>query len=210
MHMRYHRHHGSRSAKFIHVSSKSVKRLCLMQKDRAGSDRVKVDAQHRGVPTTASSFISAHGMPSTLNDVAQLTRGLSGYSEVFKCAINDRVVVAVIQVCQTFARACRGNKSRDRGNGGLVLQRERRRNAIRIDKVSVQPFGFEEDLVAITIPKAGDLVFDRGTVTRPGSRHVRRVQGRARQPRPNQVVGFVIGAGDRAGELRERSTTAQR
>ena len=44
---------------------------------------------------------------------------------------------------------------------------QRGRDAVRIDGRIVQPLGLEEDLVAVAIGEAMDLVLDRRAVTRP-------------------------------------------
>src|SRR5947208_10110435 len=47
----------------------------------------------------------------------------------------------------------------------LHLFRQRGRNPIRIDRVVIETFRFEEDLVRRAVLEAVDLVFDRWTIT---------------------------------------------
>ena len=48
----------------------------------------------------------------------------------------------------------------------LDVLRQRGRDAVRIDRVVVEPFRLEEDLVAVALAEADDLVLDRRAIAR--------------------------------------------
>ena len=48
----------------------------------------------------------------------------------------------------------------------LDVGRQRRADPVGIDQMAVEPFGFEENLVPVTIGKAVNLVLDRRTIAR--------------------------------------------
>src|SRR6202167_3913433 len=85
---------------------------------------------------------------------------------------------------------------------GLRLRGQRGRNAVRIDDRIVDALGLEKNLVAVAVGETDHLVLDRRTIAwaTPGDRA--RVDGGARRIRLDDAMGFGIGAGDVARELR--------
>ena len=63
----------------------------------------------------------------------------------------------------------------------LHVARQRGRDAVRVDRVVVQPLGLEEDLVPLALGEAHDLVLDRRAVARPDAGDLPRVHRRAVQ-----------------------------
>ena len=68
--------------------------------------------------------------------------------------------------------------------------------------MGIEPFGFEEDLVTVTIPEAVDLVLDRGTIARtlPADRTAE--ERRTIEIGPNDIMRRLVGPGHGAEDLR--------
>ena len=80
--------------------------------------------------------------------------------------------------------------------------RQRGRDAVRIDRVVVEAFRLEEDLVPLAIGEAHHLVLDRRAVAHARGRDLARIHRRAMQVGADQRVGRGVGMGDPAGDLR--------
>src|SRR4029079_1773027 len=92
----------------------------------------------------------------------------------------------------------------------LHIKRQARRYAVRVDLVSRQALGLEEDLVAFLAGEPMDLVFDRWAVpgTSPGDNT--REHWRAVQVRANDLVCSAIGMSNPAWHLlRVHASVAQ-
>ena len=61
----------------------------------------------------------------------------------------------------------------------LRLPRQRGRDAVRVDRVVVEPLGLEKDLVPLALGKAHDLVLDRRTIARADAGDLARIHRRA-------------------------------
>ena len=86
--------------------------------------------------------------------------------------------------------------------GDLCCKRQAGGDAVRIEFVGGQAFGFDEDLVAVLVGKAHDFVFDGGAVARAeGVFDDARVHGRLVDVGADDVVRAFVGAGDVAGDL---------
>ncbi len=85
-----------------------------------------------------------------------------------------------------------GNRAHD---GELHVERQRSRNAVGIDLVGGQAFGFEKDLVAVLVGKARDLVLDRRAIARPHPVDHAGIQGRTIEAAANDLVRFGRGVG---------------
>ena len=92
----------------------------------------------------------------------------------------------------------------------LRLRRQRSRNAVRIDGGVVDALGLEEDLMALAIGEAEDLVLDRWTIARPSARDRAGIDGGAMRIRPHDAVGLLRRAGDVARKLRRGDRCGQR
>ena len=83
----------------------------------------------------------------------------------------------------------------------LHVERQARRDAVRIDLVRVEALGFDEDLMRIARGKTHDLVLDRGAVARSDAfddaSEERGAIGRA----PDNLVCALVGCSDVAREL---------
>ena len=77
-----------------------------------------------------------------------------------------------------------------------------------IDGAIVQPLRLEEDLVAVAVGEAMDLVLDRGAVTRPDAADRAGEKRRAVEVGADDRVGARVGAGDGAEQLRRRRGAA--
>ena len=77
-----------------------------------------------------------------------------------------------------------------------------------IDGRIVEPLRLEEDLMAVAVGEAVDLVLDRGAVTRPDAFDLAGEERRAVEAGADDVVGSRVGPGDRAEELRRRPAPA--
>ena len=73
--------------------------------------------------------------------------------------------------------------------------------ALHIDLWGVAPLRLKEDLVAVLVREAHDLVFDRGAVARAFAVDHTAVDGREVQVVANELMGFGGGAGDVAAHL---------
>ncbi len=74
--------------------------------------------------------------------------------------------------------------------GQLYVEGQRRRNAVRINFRRFKPFRLEENLVAVALGEADDLVLDRRTVARADALDDARVERRAVEPAADDVVGL--------------------
>ena len=83
----------------------------------------------------------------------------------------------------------------------LHVERQRRRDAVRVDLVRREAFGFEEDLVARPLGEAHDLVLDRRTVARTDALDDAGEQRRAIEAAANDLVRALVGVRDPAGDL---------
>ena len=84
----------------------------------------------------------------------------------------------------------------------LHILRQRGRNAVRVDRVVVQSFGLEENLVAFPFGEADDLVLDRRTIARPDTLDLAGIKRRPADIGPDLRVGLGIRVGDVANGLR--------
>src|SRR5262249_60358246 len=91
----------------------------------------------------------------------------------------------------------------------LHILRQRRRNAVWIDRVIVEALGLEEDLVALALLKANHLVFDRWTVARADALDRARVHRRAGEVRLDDGVGGLGRVRDVADDLRRDDPLGQ-
>jgi hypothetical protein len=80
--------------------------------------------------------------------------------------------------------------------GVLDFGGQRAGKAVHVDAVVGQPFGLQEELVAVAVGEAVDLVLDGRTVPRTDARDAPVEQRRARKPRPQGFVGVTSGAHD--------------
>ena len=76
-------------------------------------------------------------------------------------------------------------------------------DAVAVDFVGVEAFGFEEDLVAVFVGEADDFVFDAGAVAWAAGEDLAGVHRRAVQIRSDEFVHALVGVGDVHGELGE-------
>ena len=83
----------------------------------------------------------------------------------------------------------------------LDVERQRRRDPVRIDLVCREAFGLEEDLVARSLREAYDLVFDRRTVARADAFDDAGEKRRAVEPAANDLVRALVGVCDPARHL---------
>ena len=90
----------------------------------------------------------------------------------------------------------------ERRNCFLHLGRQRGRKPIGIDGRIVEPFGLEENLVAVAIGEADDLVFDRRAIARPAALDPPGIHRRTMQIVGDDPVRLGGGAGDMAADLR--------
>ena len=75
----------------------------------------------------------------------------------------------------------------------LHVERQRRRDAVRIDLVRREPFGLEENLVARPVGEAHDLVLDRRAIARPDALDDPGESGeRSRPPRMISCVRSLV------------------
>ena len=86
-------------------------------------------------------------------------------------------------------------------DGQLHIEGQRGRDAIGVDLVRRQAFGFEEDLVAGLVGEAGDLVFDGRAVAWPHPLDDAGIHRRAVEAAANDVVRAFGGVGDPARPL---------
>ena len=95
-------------------------------------------------------------------------------------------------------------------HGKLHIDGKRRADTVRIDQVGVEPFGFEENLVAITIREAMDLVLDRRTIARPLRVDRATEKRRTVEIGGNHIMRLAVRAGDCAEYLRVHALACQR
>ena len=74
-------------------------------------------------------------------------------------------------------------------------------DAVAVDFVGVEAFGFEEDLVAVFVGEADDFVFDGWAVAWAAGLDLAGVHWRAVEVGFDEGVGFFVGVGDVHGEL---------
>ena len=92
----------------------------------------------------------------------------------------------------------------------LDIGRQGRGNAVGIDQETVQAFRLQKYLMSVAIPKAEDLVFDGGAVTRSLPRNVATEKRRTIQAAANDIMGFTIGTADGAKKLRDMAARCER
>ncbi len=83
----------------------------------------------------------------------------------------------------------------------LHLGGERGGDAVRVDGRVVEALGLEEDLMALLVGEADDLVLDGGAVARAHALDMAAIHGRAVEVRADDLVGAGVGVGDAAGDL---------
>ena len=83
----------------------------------------------------------------------------------------------------------------------LHIFRQAGRDAVRIDRVVVQPLGLQEDLVALAFGEAHHLVLDRGAVARPHPLDAPAIDRALVQVGADQRMRRGRGGGDAAGHL---------
>ena len=88
------------------------------------------------------------------------------------------------------ARVFQARNGRDQR--ALDVLRQRGRNAVRIDRVIVEPFRLQENLVAVALAEADDLVLDRRAIARAAARDLAGIHRRT----------MHIGADDRVRRRR--------
>src|SRR5204862_80504 len=74
----------------------------------------------------------------------------------------------------------------------LHIEREARRDAVRVDLVSVEPLGLDEDLVRRLVRKAHHLVLDRGAVAGPHTLDRAGEHGRSIRRGPDDLVSSLV------------------
>ena len=84
----------------------------------------------------------------------------------------------------------------------LHVLRQRGRNAVRIDRGVVETFRLEENLMAVALAEADDLVLDRGAIARAAALDLPGIHRRAMHIGPDDRVRRLGGAGDAALDLR--------
>src|SRR5205823_2490324 len=89
-----------------------------------------------------------------------------------------------------------------RDQRALDLLGERGRDAVGIDGGIVEPFRLEEDLVAVALAEAHDLVLDRRAIARAATRNLPGIHRRAVNVVANNTMGRLDRAGDAALDLR--------
>src|ERR1041384_7118061 len=85
---------------------------------------------------------------------------------------------------------------------GLHLLLQRGRDAVRIDRGVVEAFRLEENLVAVALAEADDLVLDRRTVAGPPALDLAGVHRRAMDVCPDHCMRRLSGPRDAALDLR--------
>ena len=83
----------------------------------------------------------------------------------------------------------------------LHIERQRGRDAVRVDLVRVEPLGLQEDLVAGLVGKAIDLVFDARAVARAHSFDHAREHRAAVKALADDLVRALVGVRDPAADL---------
>ena len=111
----------------------------------------------------------------------------------------DEVVLDRVARAQDGAALEPGNPADE---ARLHVFRQRGRDAVGIDRVVVEPLGFEKDLVARTLGEAHHLVLDRGAVARPGTLDAPGIDRRAVEIGADRVVDALVRPGDVAVDLR--------
>ena len=88
---------------------------------------------------------------------------------------------------------------------GLHIFGEAGGDAVAVDFVGVEAFGFEEDLVGVLVGEADDFVFDGGAIAWAAGGDLAGVHGGAVEVLADEVVDLLVGVGDVHGELGEGS-----
>ena len=100
------------------------------------------------------------------------------------------------------------------GNTGhhcsLDVFRKRGGNSVRIDRSVVEAFGLKEDLVAVPLAEADNLVLDRGAITRPAALDLPGIHWRPVNICSHNLVRRLDRTRDRAVNLRIRDPLGQR
>src|SRR6056297_732135 len=91
----------------------------------------------------------------------------------------------------------------------LNLNRQRIGNAVGIDRIALQAFGLEEDLMRRLVCKPNDLVLDRRTIAGSCALDMAPVHRRPVQVFPNDRVGFFIGLRYAAWDLSKLRSRVQ-
>ena len=91
----------------------------------------------------------------------------------------------------------------------LRVARQGGRDAVRVNRVVVEPFRLEKDLVPLALGEPDDLVLDRGAIARPNPGDVPGVKRRTGEIGADNVVRPRVGFGDMADDLRSRDPTSQ-
>src|SRR5690606_6322482 len=91
----------------------------------------------------------------------------------------------------------------------LDVARQAHRAAVDVDLIDVDAFWLEEDLVALLVGEAHDLVFERGAVARPDSRNLPVVERRAVDVLPHECMRLAGRMEDVTGDLLALETVGQ-
>src|SRR5690606_37661012 len=83
----------------------------------------------------------------------------------------------------------------------LHIERQTRRDPVRINLVRAQPFGFDKNLMRALVRESMNLVFDRRAITRSDAFDRTREHGRAIAARTNDLVRPLVGRSDVADNL---------
>src|SRR5579864_8770305 len=83
----------------------------------------------------------------------------------------------------------------------LYIERQRRRDAVRVDLVGTESLGLEENLVALALGKTDDLVLNRLTIPWADSLDDAGEERRAVQAAANDFVGTLVGVRNPARQL---------
>src|SRR5690606_15350105 len=83
----------------------------------------------------------------------------------------------------------------------LHIERQRGRDAVRIELADAQTFGFQEDLMRGLVGKTHHLVLDRRAIARADTLDLAAVHRRAVQRASDDLVGAFAGVGDPARPL---------
>ena len=84
----------------------------------------------------------------------------------------------------------------------MHLLREARGHALHIHLIRGKPFGFDEDLMAVLVRKAGDLILNGGAIARARRVDEAGIHGAALQVRADDRMRGLVGIGEIAGHLR--------
>ena len=93
--------------------------------------------------------------------------------------------------------------------GFLHINRQGRRNPVRIDRIVIQPFRFQKDLMRFLFGKTHHLVFNRRAIARADAFDMATIHSGTRQVRPHNLVRPGIGMGDPATDLPDQRLCVQ-